>query len=99
MFISDRGKDDYINGEAPKSNSIDSKYKTWKAKNNMVMSWLINSITNEVRVNFILHKMAQENATKDKYFNPEDTSNRSKFHPPQNGTRNLGCRKGDVFQH
>ena len=38
MFICDKRKDDYITGGAPKPNSTDSKYKAWKAENNMVLS-------------------------------------------------------------
>ena len=41
MFTSNRGKNDYLNGESPELNSTDLKYKTWKAEHNMVMSWLV----------------------------------------------------------
>ena len=38
----------------------DPKYKTWKSENNMVMSWLINSMTNEIGENFLLYGIAKE---------------------------------------
>lgn len=38
----------------------DSAFETLKIQSNMVMSWLINSIPNEIRENFILYSMAHE---------------------------------------
>ena len=38
MFICGKGKDDYLNGVAAKSNKTDEKFKVWNAENNMVMS-------------------------------------------------------------
>ena len=60
MFIYSRGKDDYLTGAAPKSKTDDPMYKVWKTENNMVMSWLINSMTNEIGENFILYETTQE---------------------------------------
>lgn len=76
MFICGRGKDDYLTGAAPKPDPEDSKYKVWKAENNMVMSWLINSMTNEVGDNFILYETAQQiwEAAKETYSDTEDTA-------------------------
>ena len=56
MFTINKRKDDYRNGEVPKLNSTNLKYGAWKTEHNMVMSWLVNSMTNEVRENLILHK-------------------------------------------
>ena len=60
----------------PKPNSTDSKYKTWKVEHNMVMSWLVNSITNEVGENLILHEMTQEiwDVVKKMYSDTKDTA-------------------------
>ena len=40
----------------------------------MVMSWVVNSVTNEVGENLILHEMAQEiwDAAKETYFDTKD---------------------------
>ena len=35
----------------------DPKFKGWKVENNMVMSWLINSVNNDIGENFILYEM------------------------------------------
>ena len=42
----------------------------------MVMSWLINSMNNDIGENFILYEMTQEiwEATKETYFNTKDTT-------------------------
>ena len=51
-------------------------YKAWKIENNVVMSWLINSMTNEVGENFILYETAQEIwiAAKETYSNTKDAA-------------------------
>lgn len=45
--------------------------------------------TQEIRVNVILHKMAQEiqDTTKEKYFESEDIGSLSKCHPSQDATK------------
>ncbi|RVW33127.1 hypothetical protein CK203_117727 [Vitis vinifera] len=60
MFICRKGKDDYLNGVAAKPNKTDEKFKVWNAENNMVMSWLINSMTNDIGENFLLYGTAKE---------------------------------------
>ena len=55
MFICGRGKDEYLTGAVPRPMKEDPKFKRWKAKNNIVMSWLINSMNNDIRKNFILN--------------------------------------------
>lgn len=60
MYICGKGKDDYLTGEVVPPKAEDPKYKTWKIENNMVMSWLVNSMTNEIGENFLLYGTAQE---------------------------------------
>ena len=60
MFICGKGKDDYITGAIQPPREDDPKYKSWKSENNMVMSWLINSMTNEVGEDFMFYKTAKE---------------------------------------
>ena len=76
MFICRKGKDDYLNGVAAKPNKTDEKFKVWNAENNMVMSWLINSMTNDIGENFLLYGTTKEiwNAAKEMYSNNENTS-------------------------
>ena len=76
MFICGKGTDDYLNGVAAKPNKTDEKFKVWNAENNMVMSWLINSMTNDIGENFLLYGIAKEiwDAAKETYSNNENTS-------------------------
>jgi len=60
MFFCGQGKDDYLIGVGPKLKADDLMYRVWKTENNVVMSWLVNSMTNEVGENFILYETTQE---------------------------------------
>ncbi|KAA8538921.1 hypothetical protein F0562_025613 [Nyssa sinensis] len=60
MFICGKGRDDYLTGVAAPPRKKDPKYRTWKSENNMVMSWLINSMTNEIGENFLLYVTAKD---------------------------------------
>ncbi|RVX20874.1 hypothetical protein CK203_002528 [Vitis vinifera] len=75
MFICGKGKDDYLNGVAAKPNKTDEKFKVWNVENNMVMLWLINSMTNDIGENFLLYGTAKEiwDAAKETYSNNENT--------------------------
>lgn len=59
MFICGRSKDDYFTGVTKAPMSEDSAYKGWKTENNMVMSWLINSMNPKTGENFMLHSTAK----------------------------------------
>jgi len=60
MFISGKGKDDYLMGVAVSPKPNDPKYKIWKAENNMVMSWLVNTMDTDIRQNFLFYDTAHE---------------------------------------
>ena len=60
MFICGRSKDDYLTGEAKAPKADDPKFRIWKAENNMVMSWLVNSMMPEIGENFLLYSTASE---------------------------------------
>ena len=47
-FLWYKGKDNYLTSAIPRPMKEDSKFKEWKTENNMVMSWLINSMNNDV---------------------------------------------------
>lgn len=50
-------------------------FKTWKSENNIVMSWLINSMSNDIGENFLLYGTAKEisEGFKETYSNKEKT--------------------------
>ncbi|KAG6539302.1 hypothetical protein ZIOFF_004464 [Zingiber officinale] len=49
MYICCKGKDDFLTSAFVAPSPEGPKYKIWNAENYMVMSWLINSMTNEIR--------------------------------------------------
>ena len=51
-------------------------YKQWKTENNMVMSWLINSMNNNIGENFLLYETATEiwEAAKETYSSSDNMS-------------------------
>ncbi|KAK3015974.1 hypothetical protein RJ639_007262 [Escallonia herrerae] len=44
MFISGKGKEDYLTGTIETPSKDDPNYKKWNSENHMVMSWLIKTI-------------------------------------------------------
>ncbi|XP_022847489.1 uncharacterized protein LOC111370002 [Olea europaea var. sylvestris] len=76
MFICEKGKDDFITGVSTPLATTDPKFKLWKLENNMVMSWLINSMTKEIGENFLLYNTAKEiwDAAKEIYSSNENIS-------------------------
>ena len=93
MFICGKGRDDYLTGVAVPPSKEDPKYKTWKSENNMVMSWLINSMTNEIGENFLLYVTVKDirDATKETY---SSFDNSSKLFTVESIVHNL--RPGDL---
>ncbi|KZV41946.1 hypothetical protein F511_32079 [Dorcoceras hygrometricum] len=69
MYICGRGKDDFLTGLVPRHDAGDPKLLLWKAKNNMVMLCLINSMTPEIDENFLLYPTAKDiwDATREAY--------------------------------
>ncbi|RVW90308.1 hypothetical protein CK203_036736 [Vitis vinifera] len=53
MFICGKSKDDHLTRAVTIPKKEDPTFKVWKSENNMVMSWLINSMTNEIGENFL----------------------------------------------
>ena len=60
MYISGKGKDEYLTGEIVSPTAGDPHFQLWKTENNMVMSWLVNSMTTEIGENFLLYNTAYE---------------------------------------
>ncbi|KAK1587896.1 hypothetical protein Q3G72_018028 [Acer saccharum] len=75
LFVQGRGKDDYLTSVVIAPGKKDPNFKTWKAENSMVMSWLINSINNEISEDFMFYETAKEirDAVKETYSNNKNT--------------------------
>ncbi|RVW12005.1 hypothetical protein CK203_087240 [Vitis vinifera] len=76
MFIRGKEKDDYITGASVAPETTTSTYKKWIAENNMVMSWLVNSMTADIGENFLSFDTAKEiwDTAKETFSNKENTS-------------------------
>ncbi|XP_024031772.1 uncharacterized protein LOC112094608 [Morus notabilis] len=77
MFISGKGRDDYLTGAVAPPDKSDTSYKLWRSENNMVMSWLISSMTTEIGGNFLLYSTARDiwEAARETYSSSENTLN------------------------
>lgn len=111
MFIHRRGNDDYLTGLAITPSKTDLKYKIWNAENGVVMSWVINSMTNKIGVDFMYYETTKEiqDATRESY-NNKNTSQlfevEGMIHDLQQGdlsvtqyfnTQNSFCQQLDIF--
>ncbi|CAL5404270.1 unnamed protein product [Camellia sinensis] len=69
-------KDDYITGASALPETTTSTYKRWIAENNMVMSWLVNSMTTDIGENFLSFDTAKEiwDMAKETFSDKENTS-------------------------
>ncbi|RVX14379.1 Retrovirus-related Pol polyprotein from transposon RE2 [Vitis vinifera] len=76
MFVRGKEKDDYITGASAAPETTASTYKKWIAENNMVMSWLVNSMTADIGENFLSFDTAKEiwNTAKETFSDKENTS-------------------------
>nr|GMD39400.1 Retrovirus-related Pol polyprotein from transposon RE1 [Ipomoea batatas] len=76
LFICGKGKDDYLTGTAAKPETTEPGFRKWKIENSMIMSWLINSMNNDIGEIFLLFETAQEiwDAAKETYSSSENTS-------------------------
>ncbi|RVX14302.1 Retrovirus-related Pol polyprotein from transposon TNT 1-94 [Vitis vinifera] len=54
LFICGKGKDEYLTGEAVMPETTEPGFRKWKIENSMIMSWLINSMNNDIGENFLL---------------------------------------------
>ena len=60
QFISDKGKKGYFSGKSKPSAETDPQFTNWEIKDNMVQSWLLNSMTPSIGEKFLFHKTAYE---------------------------------------
>ncbi|CAN0917571.1 hypothetical protein LINGRAHAP2_LOCUS30376 [Linum grandiflorum] len=59
MHIKGRGKGGYMTGETKALASTDPTFQTWDEHDNLVRTWLINSMKPNIGENFILHPTAK----------------------------------------
>ncbi|CAN0923620.1 hypothetical protein LINGRAHAP2_LOCUS33667 [Linum grandiflorum] len=57
-FISGKGKKSYISGKMVAPAEEDPCFTNWEIEDNMVQSWLFNSMTTSIGEKFLLHKTA-----------------------------------------
>ncbi|RVX20446.1 Retrovirus-related Pol polyprotein from transposon RE1 [Vitis vinifera] len=76
LFICGKGKDEYLTGEAVMPETTKPGFRKWKIENSMIMSWLINSMNNDIGENFLLFGTAKDiwDAAKETYSSSENTS-------------------------
>uniref|UniRef100_A0A2N9G6R9 Retrovirus-related Pol polyprotein from transposon TNT 1-94-like beta-barrel domain-containing protein n=1 Tax=Fagus sylvatica TaxID=28930 RepID=A0A2N9G6R9_FAGSY len=60
MYIRGRGKMGYLTGEKTALAEADLTYATWDAENSMVMTWLVNSMEEDISSNYMCYPTAQE---------------------------------------
>ncbi|KAA8546963.1 hypothetical protein F0562_003392 [Nyssa sinensis] len=61
-YLNPRGsrKMGYLNGEKAAPTEDDLAYATWEAENSAVMTWLVNSMEEDISSNYMCYPMAQE---------------------------------------
>ncbi|RVX15028.1 hypothetical protein CK203_007745 [Vitis vinifera] len=76
LFICGKGNDEYLTGEAAMLETTEPGFRKWKIESSMIMSWLINSMNNDIGENFLLFGTAKDiwDAAKETYSSSENTS-------------------------
>lgn len=60
MYIRKRGKIGYLTGDKKAPAPEDPTYSTWDAENSMVMTWLVNSMQEDIGCNYMCYSTAKE---------------------------------------
>ncbi|KAI5388231.1 hypothetical protein KIW84_074065 [Lathyrus oleraceus] len=60
MYLMGRGKICYITSDKKQPDKAGADYDTWDAENSMVMTWLVNSIDEEIGANYLCYDTAKE---------------------------------------
>ncbi|KAI5398299.1 hypothetical protein KIW84_063906 [Lathyrus oleraceus] len=60
MYLRGRGKIDYITGDKKQPDKACADYDIWDAENSMVMTWLVNSMDEEIGANYLYYDTAKE---------------------------------------
>ena len=60
MYIRGRGKIGYITGEVTAPATNDPNYAVWDAENSMIMTWLVNSMDDEIGPNYLCYPTVKD---------------------------------------
>ena len=60
MYIRGYGKIGYLTGKTKTKESMNPSYATWDAKNSMIMTWLVNSMEEDISSNYMCYSTAEE---------------------------------------
>ena len=60
MYIHGRGKIGYLTGEKKEPPVSDPTYAIWDSENSMVMTWLVNSMEEDISSNYMCYPTAKE---------------------------------------
>ena len=60
MYIRGRGKSGYLTGALKAPAPEDPLYPKWDSENSMVMTWLVNSMEEEISSNYLYYSTAKE---------------------------------------
>ena len=60
MYIRGRGKLGYLTGERLQPAITDPQHAVWDAENSMVMTWLVNSMEEDINCNYMCYPTAKE---------------------------------------
>ncbi|KAJ1401609.1 Gag-polypeptide of LTR copia-type [Sesbania bispinosa] len=76
IFLQGKGKEGYITGDSKSPKKGDPNLNKWQLENSLVMSWLLNTMTNEIGENFMYYDTAKKmwDAVKETYSNVDNTS-------------------------
>ena len=76
IYIRGKDKDEYLTEGITKPAKEVAGYRKWKTENNLVMSWLLNSMNNDISENFLLFEMAKEiwDAAKETFSTTDNTA-------------------------
>ncbi|CAI8601215.1 unnamed protein product [Vicia faba] len=75
IFLEGKGREGYTTGGSKCLEKGDKNFQKWKLENSQVMSWLLNTMTNEIGENFMFYDTAKEiwDAVKETYSNVDNT--------------------------
>lgn len=76
IYLQGKGKECYITGDSKCPKNEDSNLRKWQLENSLVMSWLLNTMTNEIGENFMYYDTVEDmwDAAKETYHNVDNTS-------------------------
>ena len=60
MYIRGQGKIGYVTGDKKAPAADDPLYATWDAENSVVMTWLVNSMDEDISANYMCYSTAKE---------------------------------------